>query len=403
MAELIARFGANDAALLRRVLGTGVDGPGLAAPHRVVLDAHVPEGHPEMARTARQAGVPLLIDPQTYYLQDSQHPADPWALLPFARPQRHTPVDLLSAARLDELVATCLEYQLEHGASVLVAPYVHVETATTGWVEVQLALWRRTRRYLVANDVQLPVVAVVAVGWRLLARTTWPAALDRLLVGVAELGAQEIALAASKVDRGRRPDERLADLVAAIRRCRRTAPVIAWQQGLLGEAAVVAGAIGYETGIGWRERCDLQASMAQHRSPAGDGRSARPVFVEVLRRSIPRSSLEALLDVQRLAPDFLCMDFSCCSAGRLSLLGDARAHALTARARELLTLSQTASPAWRWNRLALVSSHGLQVAERVNAYAGRGPRVTRVDVGALLAVKAVADNRRQTLGRRRAA
>ncbi|HEX5404204.1 MAG TPA: hypothetical protein VFX16_18095 [Pseudonocardiaceae bacterium] len=47
-----------------------------------------------------------------------------------------------------------------------------------------------------------------------------------------------MALAASKVDDSVRPDLRLANFVAVIRRIKRRFPVIVWQQGVLGEAAV---------------------------------------------------------------------------------------------------------------------------------------------------------------------
>ena len=43
--------------------------------------------------------------------------------------------------------------------------------------------------------------------------------------------------------------------------------MLAWQQGLLGEACVALGARGYETGLGWREACDLRKAMSSRARP----------------------------------------------------------------------------------------------------------------------------------------
>lgn len=405
MACLTARFGGDDVALLRRVLGVSATGATPGAPCRVVVDAHVPPRRPEIAETARVAGVPLLIDPQTFYLQDYQHPRDPWALLPFADARIRTPADLHARPVLDCLAAECIEFQLLHGASAVMAPYLHIEGTDDGWLRVQLALWRATARYLSAQQVPLPVIAVVAVGWRLLPRLTWTAAIDPLAAGARELGATEIALAASKVDQGAHPDQRLADYLATIRRLRRTAPVTAWQQGVLGEAAVAAGAAGYETGIGRRERCDLRSAMGQHRQAADPNspRAPRGVYIPQLGRSIPKRSLEAIFAVRRLGAGLRCTDPGCCPGGRASMLGDARTHALSSRVRRLHQQQHISRPAWRWNRLAVHADIGLDLAARIGVAADRTTQINRVDTGALRAIKAVADHRRQTLRRRRAA
>lgn len=267
MAELLIRAGSGDVALLRRVFGGTAGSVSPWRPHRIVLDAHVAAAKPEITTIARRAGVPLVIDPQTYYLQDFQHPADPWARLAFADAAKHAPDDLATPARQDWLIAETIEFQLAHGATMLVPPYVHTERVNDGWVEVQTSLWRRTRRYLDQQGLRVPTLAVVALGWRLLNRTAWPSALFPLRRSLVELDPTEVALAASKIDDGVHPDERLVTLMAVIRRLRRTAPIIVWQQGVLGEAAVAAGAAGYETGLGWRERCDLRSAMSTHRQP----------------------------------------------------------------------------------------------------------------------------------------
>lgn len=398
MAELLIRVGAQDTALIRAVLA----GPSRYRPHRVVVDAHVASAAPSISLSAKSAGVPFLVDPQTFYLQDAQHPADPWAQLSFADAQRNSPSDLCHPRQVDALVAGVVEYQLACGATAVVMPYVHIEAVDDGWGQVQAALWRATRRYVDRAGVALPTVAVLALGWRLLDRSSWPDGLDRLHRALDQADPTEVALAASKVDAGVRPEDRLASLIAVTRRLGRRHPVIAWQQGTLGEAAVAAGALGYECGIGWRERCDLRAAMSAHRRRASGG-GARPVYITALKRGIPKVSVRSLLAHPRIAADLVCLDVSCCPGGRRALLEDNRAHAIRARLRSLEAVAQADRPAWRWHLLALEATAGLQLAARINVAASRTAEVARVDDSALRAMFAVAEHRRQITRRRPAA
>lgn len=407
MADLIVRISGCDEALLSRLAAPSRIGSPATARcpfDRIVVDAHTAAATPGIARTARRAGMPMLIDPQTFYLQDHQHPADPWAQLPFASSSRATVGDLLNPKVADRLVAESLEFQLNHGASILTAPYVHVERADDGWAKVQAALYRRTRGFLDGNDLRMPLLAPLALSWRLLGRTTWPTALDELVAAIQALEPTEVALVASKIDQGTRADRRLADLYATIGRVRRQWPVIAWQQGVLGEACVAAGAAGYETGIGWRERCDLRAQMGTHRRPAGQGFGARPVYIAALGRSIPKPTVAALLtDHPTITADLICLDPKCCPAGRRTLTSDARTHAVIARAARLAMISAAAHPRWAWKHLATQSTHGLQLADRINAIASRNAGIAKVDTTALQAIAVTSDVRRQVASRRHAA
>lgn len=408
MAELLARFGVDDEQLLRRVLGVDTDGATRAAPDRVVVDAHASVRAPNLALLAQQAGRPFLVDPQTFYLQDAQHADLPWVKLPYGRAEALTPGDLSSTVALDELVERCVGFQIENAATAVIPPYVHIEKVDSGWLDVQIALWDRTARHLRRTGIRLPVIAVVAVGWTTLAREVRTRGMTLLVSALQRLAPTEIALAASKVDEGSRPADRLADFISTIRYLRRVAPVIAWQQGVLGEAAVAGGAIGYECGIGWRERCHLQSSMAVHRNaPREDSQfGGRPIYISQLGRSLPKRTVRELLEHRQISPAVLCLDPDCCPRGRDSLLGDAREHTLTARRRDLAELSRISRPAWQWRLLADRADRGLVVAERINAYVVDRPAgtvVTSINTGALRAVQAVGHNRRQTLRRRKVA
>ncbi|RZS91588.1 hypothetical protein EV189_0835 [Motilibacter rhizosphaerae] len=369
-----------------------------------MTDAHVAQSSPRLAQAARGAGVPFMVDPQTHYLQDTQHDADRWAQLAFASPAALTPGDLLAKRAGEALVAGVLEHQLACGATALIAPYVHIERADDGWREAQIALWQATGRYLERQGLRLPILPVLALGWRLLERREWPATLTPLIATLeTNLAVNEIALAASRVAAGVTAADRLTCMVAVIRELRAHWPVLMWQQGELGDAALAAGAEGYECGIGWRERCDLGSQMRAHRKPTRRGGSARPVYIGALRASLPKSSVEALLAADpAVAARLTCLDPTCCPSGRQALLTDARSHAIAARRRSIELVIKPAQPAWRWNHLAREVTEGLALADRVNLLATSTPGVKRINTTALRATLSLANSRRQTLGRRAA-
>lgn len=179
-------------------------------------------------------------------------------------------------------------------------------------------------------------------------------------------------------------------------------PVLVWQQGVLGPAAVAAGATGYESGIGWRERCDLPGTAAQHRK-ANPGGAARPVYITTLQRSMPKPSLRALHGNPRLIAELTCLDPSCCPNGRRDLLNDMRAHAITSRLAALRDLTAPAQPAWRWHHLARLAREGIDLAHSINTYAASTRGVSHINLAALQATLNLADHRRQTLRRLAAA
>jgi hypothetical protein len=396
MAELLVRASALDHGVLER-LAARPTGPGL---DRLVVDAHTALS-PALAKPLRAHGVPLLIDPQTYFLQDRQHPADRWAALPFATPERLTSSDLFSIASVDGLIDTCIRYQVEHGATQLIAPYVHVEKGDDGWAEVQALIYRRCRLYLDRNALGFKLIAPAALSWTLLAHVRRESSFDLLLAGLRDLAPGEIALAASKVDDGVRAWDRVSDFVAVIPVLSEIAPVIAWQQGALGEAALAAGAHGYEAGIGWRERCQLRQAAAAHRTPTDSPPiGARPTYIHRLMRSVPRPTLEAAVQYPAIAAELTCLHGDCCPEGRSGLTRDAREHSVLARARGVQALGAMDSPRWRWHDLEERASAGLALARRLNLLADRNARAKHVDDRALTAIQLVAHAQQRLAARR---
>jgi len=401
MAELLIRVSSQDAALMNRVFG--LDGARAAAwrPHRLVVDAHVAAKTPALADIARRAGVPFLVDPQTYFLQGTQHSGDPWAKLPFGDPRPLTAADLANTATQDALVAACIDYQIAAGATAIIAPYLHLERLDDGLVFVQAALWRRTAALLAARGNQLPVIAVVALGWRLLdpsvAKDLIPAweALDAL-------HPTEVAIAATKAHMGSTAVDRLHHLVMLITKLTSAYPVLAWQQGLLGEACVAAGARGYETGIAMREHCDLQTARNSHRAAPTSGGGAPPVYIPALGRGIPKRNVKEIRADGTVWSSVLCADPRCCPSGD-HVLNDARQHAIVSRARSLAELSEIDRATWRWAEVSRRSAQGIRLGQRINKIADRTPGMARVDTRALEAIHTVSDQRRHLRKRRTAA
>lgn len=400
--EFTLRVGADDNLIVRRLYGL-VPGstPASHRPARLAVDAHVPRmaGGAALARSAREAGVPFLIDPETYYLQDTQHLDAPWCCVPYASARAFTPSDLLSVAAQDSLVESVIDYQINQGASAVIAPYVHVDQPTLGWVPVQAGLWRRTAAYIKTARINLPVIALVAVGWRCLHRIRGVPALAEMWEALADLAPDEVALAASKVHMGAKAADRIAELLMLARDLSTGYDkVTMWQQGVLGEACVIEGAAGYECGIGWRDRCNLQTRKAQHRDPDDGHPGAVPVYIPELGRGVPKRRLELARGKRGLWARLVCPYPDCCAPGGVDLLGDARSHSVIARARELEHLAASPATRWRWNYLTQRFARGIDLADALNALAPRSPKTPGIDTVSLRALYITANARRARRG-----
>jgi len=401
MAELLIRASSRDVALMNRVFG--LDGGRAAAwrPDRLVVDAHVPAKTPALADIARRAGIPFLVDPQTYFLQGTQHADDAWAKLPFGNPRPLAAADLADPAVQDTLVADCIDHQVAAGATALIAPYLHLERLDDGFVFVQAALWQRTAALLTARGNQLPVIAIVALGWRLLDPSVGKD-LTPVWEALGTLSPTEVAIAATKVHLGATSVDRLTHLVMLIHKLKSSYPVLAWQQGVLGETCVAAGAQGYETGIAWREHCDLQTARNAHRAPPTGGGGAPPVYIPALGRGIPKKTVRELRKHSTVWSALMCANPRCCPSGD-NVLNDARQHAIVSRAQSLAELSQIDRATWRWAEIARRSAEGLRLGRRINKIADRTPAMARIDTRALEAINTVSELRRQLKRRRKAA
>lgn len=111
---------------------------------QLVADAHVADARPSLSQTAQAAGIPYLVDPTTPLLQSSVAPDDRWAKLAFAAADPQQPDDI----DVDRLVAQVIEFEVSHGATVVIPPYLYASSPTDPWSTLNLALVTSTRRYL---------------------------------------------------------------------------------------------------------------------------------------------------------------------------------------------------------------------------------------------------------------
>lgn len=396
MSDLLIRPGLADASLLPRLLAERGDG---LVRLRVVLDAHAALRNSSLSISARNAGVPLLIDPQTYFLQDAPASSDPWQDVPFASARAMVP-GYYDHAAIDRLIADSTRFQVERDATAVVLPYFFLGRMETGWMDVQASVWRRARPVLADLDVGLPIIAPVALDWSRLSGSSPFARGEQLDRALRALSPDEVALATSKSHLGKKPEDRLRALCAEVARLSAIAPVVAWSQGVLGEACVAAGAVGYETRLGYREALDMTSVFAAHRVPPKPGpRTPRMVYVRPLMRGVAKRTIEAVSANPRIWPSVFCLDHTCCAPGGSAMLGDARMHSVHARRRALDELDAIASPAWRWGAIADRSQVGLDLAARINRLDIR----QRVDVTALRGMNALGESLRQGEGQIRTA
>ncbi len=365
--------------------------PTIRLPSAVVVDSSSASVD-RISALAHRSGIALVVDPETHLLRSTQPPTDRWTSLSWTPERRRSPEDLLARGVADALVARCLAHQLSLGATRLVLPYVHLDRADDGWLEVQLAFLAAARRLALSGDYKVPLLAVVAVSWRLLGRPLWPAVLDPLAGATAEIGPMTIALAASKVDRGVHPEDRLSDLLVVTDRLSRIGPVIGWRQGRLGEAMVAAGAAGYETGLGARERCDLPQEVAARRRDRTGGQGAA-VYVEAVHAGVLPATRAAIAARRSTSVSLACLDGTCCPDGGAGVTSPL--HAMHRRAARLAELDRVAAPTWRWSLPAERAEAAAVVGRRLNRVAAT-QGAPQIDLTHMHSVATVAHVRRRS-------
>lgn len=395
MSELFIRPAHNDHRLLESLLSTSGGARRLRPPlNRLVLDAPIAMVQGAFVQAAEASGTPVLIDPLTFYLQGDVRPDDPWRRLPFSRPSAIEGTELVDRKFHRELVAAVVDFEIEVGATAIVAPYLLIGDDER-LVEVNRSLIGCTRELLDRRDIRLPLVTVIAVATAGADAASRPmSTAENLAHASVDVGASNVAIALSGSGGA---DDRVERVLSALRAFSSLAAegtnAIAWRQGLIGPSAVASGAIGYECGIGTRERCDLAGLQRSRRPGPSRASFGRPagVYMEAFGRSVPRQVANVLLNDEKLLPRLVCESESCCPAGLESMLKDPRRHAILTRSRYLSELDRMPSRDWRLNAVARNAESGAVLAELATRILFDCGRPEVVSARALGSIAAAAD------------
>ena len=150
----------------------------------------------ELAEVAAKSGTPLLIDPMTILFQGVLAADDPWAThVPFGRSEGYTPEALENPFVLDSIVAGSLQFQVDHGASAIIAPYFYADRPDSPAFAASLAAISRTAKRMRIDGIALPLMAILCAQLRGFAhRAGWQGALDRFASAAVEVGPQALGL-----------------------------------------------------------------------------------------------------------------------------------------------------------------------------------------------------------------
>jgi hypothetical protein len=338
---------------------------------RLVLDAPIAPQRPAFARAAADAGIPLLVDPLTPLLVTDVDPAHRWAKLPFASA---APIDV-EDLDVDELVEGVVQFQLQMGASRVVAPYLFAEDPADPAFETSIRLLEQTCTYLQDEGLQIPVTAVFCAQLQAFARQrSLAAGVGRFSRAAADLDVETLALCMSPLGAPTDSYAKLAGMMrVATTALRSGVDVIAWRQGVYGPALAAVGLDGYETGIGLSEQTNISrynASRRPGRKKAAGGVSAG-LFIETLNRSVPTKAGDCLLGDVAMRAKILCEDDTCCP-DVTAMIDHRRHHAVRSRARFLAELNQQPHPQWRLSHIARHCDTAVTVARQANKVLEQG-------------------------------
>ncbi len=400
MGELLIRAGHNDHLVIGDVLAPG-GAVALRPPiDRLVADAQTAVLRPTLAEAAHLAGVPYLIDPLTPLLQGATDPTDSWVKRVSFGDATALASEDFDAARVEQLAAEVVEFELAHGATAILPPYLYASEPSDPAFTTSLRLLIATRRYMRHNDVNLPMIAVFCGGWQRFAREdAWTVGVDRFLANAIDVDPQSLAMCLTPVGAAKDSYAKVARIFATARRFTASkVPTIAWRQGTFGPGLVAAGLDGYESGAGTREKADIRDLITRKKPKAsgpGGGPPPQMVYLEGLGRSVTIEVARTLLGDLDTRARLICDDESCCPHGVDSMLDDRTRHCITARAQRMRNLNAMPQPAWRLHQVAKDAQQAVRTTKRAMLALRRAGITTKLETGAQESLARVAEHLRK--------
>lgn len=374
--ELIVRPGVNDERVVIDLLAPTpsstlqIWGPPIS---RIVADAHLVSRLPLLADAVAAVGVPYLIDPNTHFLQTDLRASDSWAKLPYGQAKALTPSDLSTDSSRNDLIDRVVAFQVEGGATAVIAPYLYSSNIEDPWFEISTDLLRRTAQHMEMVGIRFPLIAVLCAQLQSFGATKNGAGsgLDAFAAAARASNASAIAVCLSPAGSQHDGYAKVLRLFRAFDRMQKsTLPILAWHQGVYGPALVAAGAAGYESGIGTNEQTDVLRALSNRR-PKQDGQkrlggAAPGIFFAAFGRSISPAIGSALLGNIRMRAKIMCDDENCCPLGVRSTLEHHREHAVRSRSRSLTVLNEMPQRAWRLHRIASEARAAATLLDQAN-------------------------------------
>lgn len=372
MTELVLRVGHNDHVVLSELLTDPTALPPRQSRYirRVVVDATAVVDEPGFARAAYAAGTQMLVDPQTFLLTTAQDPSDNWAKLPYASPDEIDPRDLLDPAVRADLIEAIVEFQIDHGGTAIIPPYLHLTDFATCAVKVQRLLIKETAAHLADLDLDFPLFPLISVDQRAVSLdpAVWPDSMGRLLRTAHKYATRSIGLGLSMTTGPNKTNLHAATRIW--RRAAKVGPFVAWHAGETGLLAVAMGAEGYEVGMCTGERYNVRGQQGSRASAPDPGPRYIGAYVDSIGRSLERRTVEKLAKVPGIHQgDLGCLDPTCCPRGFDSMLGPGRRqHAVRSRLRDLEALDVIGARKWMLRHLsdraldAMASARHIRVA-----------------------------------------
>lgn len=372
--DLLIRAGREDHRVIEQLCAPAA--AGLWSPRALpltglVTDAQTAVERPRLRAIAESAGLPFLVDPITTLLQDRQAPDHAWAQLPFATADKITPDMLETDEVQDRLIDATITFQREHGATILIPPYLYADKRDGQWFDLTLRLLRRTADYLQRENIDLPVAPVLAASLHEFGpKANWSVGIDRFLVIADTLNLRHVNLSLSWSEQRKANYNALALLLTTARHVAQHRTAIAWRQGLYGAALTAAGMTGYETGAAQHEACHYPQYAANRRPqpPAGPdsdqttGGGGAFVYLAPFGRSVTRTAGQTLLNDPALRASLVCSAETCCPDGATSMVTSWREHAIRSRAREVQELAKMPTATWRLNKVARDAERSIATA-----------------------------------------
>lgn len=373
MTELVLRVGHHDHVVLNELL---TDPTALQPRHsryirRVVADATAVVAEPGFARAAYAAGTQLLIDPQTMFLTTPQDPGDNWSKLPYASPHALDPRDLLDPGARAQLIEAVVEFEIDHGGTAIIAPYLHLTDFAGCAAKVQRLLIKETAAHLADLGLDFPLFPVISVDQRAISldAAVWPDAMGRLLRAAHRHASGPVGLGLSMTTGPNKTNLHTATRIW--RRASRLGPFVAWHAGETGLLAVAMGAEGYEVGMCAGERYDVRGQQRSRTTPPEPGPRFIGAYVDSIGRSLERRAVKKLAAIHGIHQgDLGCLDPTCCPRGFDSMLGAGRRqHAVRARLRDLEALDIIGARKWMLRHLSDRALDAMASARRIRVAA----------------------------------